>query len=337
MSILIIDSDPKECEEQERLLKKAGYSYICGVTTMKEALNSLGIEISMNHSTGTSSGIDLVIVSLSTIEECAEISRRIKDSFHYQDVPVIVVTSAATADALPFVIAYGAFDFIRKPYSDLEYLARVRSAIKLKHEMDRRKAREKELIEATRQLADLNSMLVRLSLVDSMTGVANRRSFDRILDKEWRRAVRDGLPLSVLMVDVDYFKSYNDHYGHQEGDECLKQVSRILKETLRRPGDALFRYGGEEFVIILPDTHISGAEQVGEALRTAVFSAGISHKHSKACDRITVSIGVSTMTAKLQADPRALVELADKALYDAKASGRNKVVVAKPPQDTKAA
>ena len=184
MSILIIDSDPKECEEQERLLKKAGYAYISSVSTMKDALSALGIEITGNPGATTTAGIDLVIVSLATIEDCAEISRRIKDSFHYQDVPIIVATSAATADALPFVIAYGAFDFIRKPYSELEYLARVRSAIKLKHEMDRRKAREKELIEATRQLADLNSMLVRLSLVDSMTGVANRRSFDRILDKE---------------------------------------------------------------------------------------------------------------------------------------------------------
>lgn len=337
MSILIIDSDRNECGEQETLLKKAGYSYISSVQTMAAALNVLGIESTAALAANASTGFDLVIVALSTIEECADVCRKIKDSFQYQDIPIIVMTSAATSEALPFVVAYGAYDFIRKPYSELEYLARVRSAIKLKHEMDRRKAREKELIEATRQLADLNSMLVKLSLIDSMTGVANRRSFDRILDKEWRRAIRNGLPISVIMIDVDFFKSYNDHYGHQEGDECLKLVARILKDTLRRPGDAICRYGGEEFVIILPDTPSEGAGQVGESLRAAVFSAGIPHHHSKIADRISVSVGTSTMIATSRFDPKDLVESADKALYAAKASGRNKVIVSDVSGNSKAA
>ncbi len=337
MSILIIEPDHNEFGEQESILKKAGYAYIHTAKNTAEAMVTLGLENSMNANSHPSPGIDLIIVGLTTVEESAEICRKIKESFQYQDVPVIVVTNAASSEAFPFVVAYGAFDFIRKPVAEMEYLARVRAAIKLKHEMDRRKAREKELIEATRQLADLNSMLVRLSLIDSMTGIGNRRSFDRVLDKEWRRAVRSGLPISVIMIDVDYFKLYNDTYGHQEGDECLKQIAHILKNELRRPGDALCRYGGEEFVVVLPDTPVQGAQLVGETLRLAVMRSGIAHRNSKVADRVTVSVGISTMLANARFDPKDLVESADKALYAAKTSGRNRIVVAENSQDSSVA
>lgn len=337
MSILIIEPDHLEFGEQEAILKKSGYAYIQTAKSMTEAMTSLGIENSMSTNAHFSPGVDLIIIGMTTVEECAGICRKIKESFLYQDVPVIVVTNAVASEAFPFVVAYGAFDFIRQPFSEMEYLARVRAAIKLKHEMDRRKAREKELIEATRQLADLNSMLVRLSLIDSMTGIANRRNFDRVLDKEWRRAIRSKLPISVMMIDVDYFKLYNDTYGHQEGDECLKQIAQILKDSLKRPADALCRYGGEEFVIILPDTPSQGAEQVGETLRQAVIRSGITHKNSKVLDRVTVSIGIATMLASARFDPKDLVQNADKALYEAKAAGRNRVVVSKSTQDSQVA
>jgi diguanylate cyclase (GGDEF)-like protein len=139
------------------------------------------------------------------------------------------------------------------------------------------------------------------------------------------------------MIDVDYFKLYNDTYGHQEGDECLKQIANILKNELRRPGDAVCRYGGEEFVVVLPDTPVQGAEQVGETLRLAVQRAGIAHRNSKVADRVTISIGVSTMLANSRFDPRDLVECADKALYAAKTAGRNRIVVAESIQDTSVA
>jgi diguanylate cyclase (GGDEF)-like protein len=363
MPIIIVDSDENESRDQEILLKKAGYSSIISVKSMPEALKILGSDTRISPApSGPSNGVDLVIVSSDTIdlapggsndtrdsfqwsidelncflEECADISRRVKSTVNYQDIPVIVVTTVLNSGTLPFVIAYGAYDFIRKPYSQIEYLARVRSAIKLKHEMNERKLREKELLEATKQLAELNTMLARLSLIDSMTGVPNRRSFDRILAKEWGKAIQVSSPITVLMIDVDYFKDYNDYYGHQKGDECLRIISKILKENLQRPNDGIFRYGGEEFVIVLPNTSARDAELVGEALRAAIFSAGLPHERSKTSSCVTVSIGAGTMVPGSQSDSSELVELADQALYVAKNSGRNKVVSVAVPKGTSAA
>lgn len=353
MSILIVDSNEKELQDQEALLKKAGYSSLVSIPSMQEAFKIIGADSRAPLGNAISVGLELVIVSIDSInqgsrgsldlrnsfqwsidelncflEECSEISRRVKNSFNYQDIPLIVVTSALNSEVLPFVIAYGAYDFIRKPYSPIEYLARVRSAIKLKHEMSERKSREKELVEATKQLAELNSMLIRLSLIDSMTGVPNRRSFDRILTKEWRKAIHDQSPLSLLMIDVDYFKDYNDHYGHQKGDECLKQVSRILKDNLEHWDDGIFRYGGEEFVIVLPNTPALVAEKVGESLRAAIYAAALPHEKSKTLKRVTISVGVATLNPSVRSDPKLLIETADQALYAAKKAGRNQVFVA---------
>ncbi|MBM4253769.1 MAG: diguanylate cyclase [Deltaproteobacteria bacterium] len=324
MSTLIVESSKTDKDIIEKTLTTAGYTQLTFVSSNDECFERL--RITNTHVSGMY-GLDyeLIILGGDTADDVLEQCRRIKQSFHYHDVPVLVISTGSVADHAPMAIAYGAFDYMRKPFVEFEFLARVRAALRLKHEIDRRKARERELIEATRQLSDLNAMLTRLSLIDGLTGVANRRNFDRVLDKEWRRASRSKHEISLLMIDIDYFKAYNDLYGHQSGDECLRQVADILRDALRRPGDMLCRYGGEEFGVILPETGLEGANKVGENLRQTVNDAKISHRGSKVGEFVTLSVGVASLMPTGTINFKQLIENADKALYQAKAAGRNRV------------
>jgi diguanylate cyclase (GGDEF)-like protein len=164
------------------------------------------------------------------------------------------------------------------------------------------------------------------SLADGLTGIANRRRFDETLEEELRRTARTDVPLSLIMLDIDFFKAYNDLYGHQRGDECLTRVAHTLAEAVHRAGDLVARYGGEEFAVILPGTDAEGALHVGELLRTRVAALEIDHGYSSTARYVTASVGVATRPPGSTADARALIGAADRALYDAKGSGRNRVV-----------
>ncbi len=168
-------------------------------------------------------------------------------------------------------------------------------------------------------------ILQQLLSTDALTGIANRRRFDDALDREWRRCRRTGTPLSLLMMDVDHFKPYNDLFGHQQGDDCLRQVARLLLEEVGRPADLLARYGGEEFVCLLPEAGPFGARTVANRLIAAIRRADIAHPLSPAGGRLTISIGVAT-AAELAGAPESLVALADKLLYAAKDAGRDQVM-----------
>jgi diguanylate cyclase (GGDEF)-like protein len=159
---------------------------------------------------------------------------------------------------------------------------------------------------------------------DWLTGIANRRRFDGVLQREWRRCRRAGVPLSQLVIDVDYFKAYNDQFGHQQGDECLRQVAQILLDGVKRPGDLLARFGGEEFVCLLPEIGLAGVRSVAGRLLTAVRQAGIFHPASPST-HLTISIGAAAAT-DLSGDPDALFALADKLLYAAKGAGRDQLM-----------
>ncbi|OGP49680.1 MAG: hypothetical protein A2Y79_05160 [Deltaproteobacteria bacterium RBG_13_43_22] len=170
-------------------------------------------------------------------------------------------------------------------------------------------------------------VLEQISFLDGLTGIANRRRFDEVLNQEWRRCLRERTSLSLIMADIDHFKIFNDTYGHQVGDDCLKEVARTLKETLNRPGDTAARYGGEEFAIILPDTEPQGARRVAEALRTRVEGQKIPHKNSPVAKWVTISLGLATITPTPDQTSDQLVKASDRALYQAKADGRNRVVI----------
>lgn len=177
------------------------------------------------------------------------------------------------------------------------------------------------------KLTTSNEELKRLSFVDGLTEVANRRYFDEFFLREWERALRDRTPISLIMIDIDYFKAYNDTYGHQAGDQCLQQVAQLLRDIVKRSTDLAARYGGEEFAVVLPNTNMTGATSIAEALRTGVEMLHIPHSGSSINDFVTISLGVSTISPEPNLSPNSLIGFADSALYRAKQSGRNNVVV----------
>lgn len=168
-----------------------------------------------------------------------------------------------------------------------------------------------------------NDLLERYANQDSLTDIANRRRFDLALSAEWRRAMRDESPLSLLMVDVDFFKQYNDRHGHLAGDDCLRRVAGAMAQVLTRPGDLLARYGGEEFAVILPGTDLEGARLMGERLRATVADMNISHAGKDDAKRVTISVGCANTWPGQTQDYQRFLQAADDQLYIAKNAGRN--------------
>ena len=188
--------------------------------------------------------------------------------------------------------------------------------------MDRK---NRELTETRRQLEHRNRDLERISALDTLTQIANRGRFDAALRQEWRRCARDESPLSLVFCDIDYFKRFNDTYGHQAGDECLVRVAQAMDETLNRPADLVARYGGEEFIALLVDTDVEGARMLAERMRARIESLRIEHRASDVAPHLTVSLGVATIIPQPSVRPEDLVDRADRALYVAKEGGRNRV------------
>ncbi|MGV7931030.1 MAG: diguanylate cyclase [Spirochaetota bacterium] len=181
------------------------------------------------------------------------------------------------------------------------------------------------LLEEKGCLEDTNLMLESLSFLDDLTAIPNRRRFSEFINSEWRRSARNRSTIALVMIDIDFFKLFNDNYGHGTGDEVLQKVATTLQGALKRPGDFVARYGGEEFVVVLPDTDVQGALVIAEAMRREIEVLGIPHRFSATSDRLTISLGVAGMIAERDASPRVLIEAADAALYRAKQAGRNRV------------
>ncbi len=217
---------------------------------------------------------------------------------------VFFVTIHTDTETETRAFGLGAADFIHKPISSPVVRARVSYHLVMK-------AQEREL--------------KRLAATDPLTGLPNRRAFDEVLEREWRRARRSGVPLALIMVDLDHFKHYNDFYGHPAGDECLKTVAGLLRSNARRPVDFVARYGGEEFIVLLPDTDAEGASHVAERLCDAVRSANIEHRKSPSSNFVTASFGLAALVPDRLPAAATLVAVADEALYEAKNAGGNRV------------
>jgi len=242
------------------------------------------------------------------------------------DVPVIMLSGTSTAEVKADAFERGADDYIVKMPHPIELIARIRHHSRAYVEHLEREAALKALQQEKQKLAAANLELERLSSLDGLTGLANRRYFDTVFDREWRRAMRETEPLSLIMCDVDYFKLYNDSYGHQAGDECLKLVATSLQAAMQRPTDLVARYGGEEFVILLPGTHARGAVKIAERARQAILGLQLPHEKSAIHDCVTISMGEATVAPMLKHSPGDLLLAADKALYAAKKAGRNRVM-----------
>jgi diguanylate cyclase (GGDEF)-like protein len=180
-----------------------------------------------------------------------------------------------------------------------------------------------------RELEKMNRALSEMARIDGLTGIPNRRYFDELFEKEWKRLAREKhRPFSMILADIDFFKKYNDNYGHQQGDNCLIRVGKALKEIILRPCDMAARYGGEEFALLLPETDIKGAETVGKRARQAILDLRIRHAFSSIASQITMSFGGAMLFPTQDNSPTDLVALADKMLYKAKENGRNKLILA---------
>ena len=248
--------------------------------------------------------VDLILLDIIMPEmDGYEVLQRLKNNEISKNIPVIFITSKTEEQEEAKGLQMGAVDYIKKPFYLPILEARVRTHLELKMK---------------------NDILNELVALDGLTNIFNRRKFDDTLIEEWKRAQRSKAPLSLLVIDVDHFKYYNDNYGHTAGDVCLRRVASALKSCLRRPGDFLARYGGEEFTIILPNTGRDGCTAVAASVNRHVADLKLKHEYSPVAGFVTVSVGGAIIVPNLHgAASRGLIDQADQMLFAAKKSGRN--------------
>src|SRR5450830_343567 len=242
------------------------------------------------------------------------------------DIPVIVLSSKEDAAVKRDAFAIGVNDYMVKLPDTLELVARIRYHSRSYNNQLQRDAAYRALRESQQQLQKTNFELQRLTNTDGLTSIANRRYFDDYLNAEWKRAKRVQQEISLLLIDVDNFKLYNDNYGHVAGDQVLKSVARAMESSAVRSSDLSARFGGEEFAVILPSTDEVGAVAAGDKLREMVQALHIGHAHSATSEWLTISVGVATMIPKDEQTQSDLIRLADKRLYKAKQQGKNRVI-----------
>jgi len=306
IKVLIIDDDPFIQKMIQSFLVSKNY------VTQTASNGKLALEIIQQDSSFDLILSDMVMPEINGLQLIQAI-RTMKN-----EIPIIIMTGNSEIKIALSAIREGANDYLLKDENlhdtILFSLERVLEKEQLK----------KENILLLSKLKEKNKELERLSFIDGLTCIANRRHFDMLLEQEWRRATRKGFQMALLMVDIDFFKKYNDMYGHQEGDICLKQVARALSQSVLRGGDCVARYGGEEFAAILPHSNLMGAEHVAKKMIQNVSTLKIPHEGSNISNQITISIGyASIFPTKLLKNPTTLIQQADHALYHAKKEGRN--------------
>ncbi len=320
--LLIVDDDPASLRLLNAILE--GVAKIHFATSGEEALRQVA-----RHEPDLIL-LDVDMPGLGGHATCAAL----KADPASAELPVIFVTSCADTASETQALALGAVDFIHKPVNAPVVLARVKTQLALKQKSDQ---------------------LRRLTMMDALTGIANRRAFDDSLHLEWQRVLRHGEPLSLLMIDIDYFKRYNDAHGHPVGDTCLRQVAMAIADMAKRAGDLAARYGGEEFAVILPHTGLQDARTIAERMCACVRELAMVHGDSPVAPHVTISVGVASMTTAGDAErlaeagsepdsatgsstscmligparaaPETLLGLADQALYMAKHQGRDRVAM----------
>ncbi len=311
MKVMIVDDAATNRAMLEPLLNEWGYE-VAAAADGEQALRALRKE-----TRPVLLLLDWIMPGLSGIDLCATLKKEKPASQIY----IILLTVKNGKDDITLGLDAGADDYLTRPVTPA--LLRTRLAI------GRRILEYQHALEAlSRELQAKNRELNRLATLDGLTGITSRGHFNERLGEEWRRAQREDTPLSLILLDLDLFKDYNDAYGHLAGDECLKEIARILAASIARAGDLAARFGGEEFVVLLPNTDNLGTLVVAEAIRVAVAARGIEHKASSVHRAVTVSVGTATISPREAARPEELVERAERALSHAKQSGRNQVIQA---------
>lgn len=321
-TILVVDDRPDNVELLSMLLTLQGYQ------VEQSERGDLAIE------TAQARPPDLILLDISMPNmDGFEVCQKLKENTQTQNIPIIFISSLNEASDKAKAFEYGGNDYIAKPFQLEEVVARVRNQLqisRLKTELEAKNARLEQELQMRKtveqKLLDLNQQLNELAALDSLTQLANRRKFDEFLSREWQRGQREQHGISLIFCDIDYFKLYNDSYGHQSGDACLQEVAKAITSAVRRPADLVARYGGEEFAIILPQTPAQNALQVAEAIRMQVKQLAIPHCTSLVSDRISLSLGVTCVVPQPKYTKQQFLITADKALYQAKKQGRDRAV-----------
>ena len=327
--ILIVDDKPENLRLLATMLNKQGYE-------IRTAING---KLCLRAAKAIVPDLILLDINMPDLNGY-QICQQLRKALQTKNVPIIFLS--ALSEPLDKVKAFqsGGNDYISKPFQLEEVCIRIANQLKIsslqkqledqKQELEWQNSRlETEIqsrIAAETQLLQINQQLQILATKDSLTQLANRHLFDRFLQQEWRRMGREKLPLSLILGDIDYFKRYNDRFGHQAGDRCLQQVARAISDVVKRPADLVARYGGEEFAVILPNTNSQGAMSVAQNIRQQVESLQIEHPESLVTNYVTISLGVACIVPNFNIDPQQLIQTSDDALYEAKQKGRNQAV-----------
>ncbi len=300
--ILIIDDDSVMKVQLKIFLQKEGY----GVIICSNGLE--GLQAYKEHQPHLVL-LDAMMPVMNGFDCCSQIMA-IPGA---EQTPVLMITGLDDRESVDQAFAVGATDYVTKPIHWPVLRQRVKRLL--------------YQVRLQKELEEANRILERLAMQDGLTGISNRRQFDQTLSIEWRRLSRENLPMSLIIGDVDFFKLYNDTYGHQAGDRCLQKVAKAIATVANRAHDLVARYGGEEFIVMLPNTELEGAIQVGQKIRQAVKSLGLNHQASPTGEFVTISLGLSCLIPHPEVEPEILIKQADQALYQAKTQGRDRLVI----------
>lgn len=273
--------------------------------------------------------LDVMLPDISGFKLCEQL----KSNPALSGTPVIFMTALDEPQYKVQGFEAGGVDYLTKPLERLELLARIETHLRIRQQTQSLQTANHYLQQANqtlqlqnRNVTENNRKLQQLVHIDGLTQVGNRRCFDERLNQEWLRLRRERHPLSLILFDIDYFKAYNDRYGHPAGDTCLAQIAQTVNRLLKRPGDLLTRYGGEEFAVILPNVDTDGAIYVANCIHTEIARLKIHHESSSVSPYVTVSQGISTSLPSNDVTPEKLLQLADQALYLAKQQGRDQSI-----------
>jgi len=291
-NILIVDDTPVNIHALAKLLSEE--------YTIKVAKNgAVALKIAAMEK------LDLILLDIMMPEmDGYEVCRQLKNDDIMKEIPVIFITAKTEDKSETQGLELGAVDYITKPFNPKIVKLRVKNQIQLKRQQD---------------------FLSQMSFIDGLTQISNRRAFDNYLDREWKRAIRKKSSISMLLMDIDYFKNYNDNYGHIAGDDCLKKIAGELFYVHKRPGDMFARYGGEEFASILTDTDLNGAKHMASKMLMRISELKIPHEFSPVTGHVTISIGVANVVPDQGMPHDQLIQIADRLLYQAKNYGRNRM------------
>lgn len=321
-SILIVDDSRPFLMLMGKMLNAGGYHNLHYAISAREAFSLLGIGESTAHGV---INVDLILMDLMMPGmDGHDACDLIKADHRFADVPIAMVTAKDELDAIAGSFENGFMDYIIKPFSQVEILTRVQAMLQLKHEVVLRKACEKQLADVSAQLAAAEKLVQQKDCADVLTGLNNRRYLESLLAEEWRRAMREALPMALIFIDIDDFKGYNLTHGYPAGDDCLKKLAATLKKSLGRAGDAVVRYGGEEFAVLLPNTDLAGGIAMAEELRGEIAACNIPYE--KGLDGwLTVGMGLAVMSPATETTYHKLLAAADEALTMAKEAGPNQI------------